>query len=136
MTKKKRQEVFDKFGGRCAYTGLQLEDDWQVDHLKSKVLLEYYHSGKISYEELKRRTNGIENLMPALKIVNHYKRGLKLESFRAWYLGGLHERLKKLPKNPQSAASISRKEYLLKIAEAFGITPEKPFSGKFYFETR
>lgn len=135
MTKKKRQEVFDKFGGRCAYTGLPLGDDWQVDHVEAIALVEYYCSGKIGYEELRERNNSIENLMPALKIVNHYKRGLKLESFRTWYLGGLHERLKKLPKNPKSPASIRRKQYLFKVAEAFGITPEKPFNGKFYFET-
>jgi len=47
---------------------------------------------------------------------------------------GLHERLKKLPKNPKAEKSIKRKKYLLKVAEFFDIKPDKPFNGKFYFE--
>ena len=31
--------------------------------------------------------------------------------------------------------TLKRKEYLLEVAELFDITPDKPFSGKFYFET-
>jgi hypothetical protein len=43
-------------------------------------------------------------------------------------------RLAKLPKCPKTEKSIKRKEYMLKIAKYFDITPECPFSGKFYFE--
>lgn len=125
MTQKKRQEVYDKFGGKCAYSGTPLENDWQVDHLES--LFSFRLSGENGRDD-------IENLVPCQKIVNHYKRGLTVESFRTWYLGSLHERLRKLPKNPKNANSIRRKEYLLKVANLFGITPDKPFNGVFYFE--
>lgn len=34
MTKKQRQEVYDKFGGRCAYCGCELGKRWHADHLE------------------------------------------------------------------------------------------------------
>lgn len=122
---KTRKKIYEKFGGRCAYSGTKLKEDWQVDHLVPKIYFQ------MSGEE---GVNDIENLMPVQKIVNHYKRCLTLEEFRHWYLGGLHERLKKLPKNPKVERSIKRKEYLLEIATLFNISVDKPFSGKFYFE--
>jgi len=69
------------------------------------------------------------------RIINHYNRALPLEKFRTWYLGGLHERLKKLPNNPKTERSVKRNEYLLKVASYFNITHENPFNGIFYFET-
>lgn len=79
--------------------------------------------------------HNLDNIVPCQKIINHYKASMSLESFRTWYLGGLHERLKKLPKNPRTEKGEKRKAYLLKVASYFGITQDKPFSGKFYFET-
>lgn len=122
---KLRQRVFEKYDGLCAYSGTPLEDDWQVDHVIPCKLFEMGHPGD---------PNDIENLMPVQRIINHYKRGLTLEKFKSWYLGGLHERLKKLPENPRVEKSIRHKEYLLEVAELFGIEPDKPFSGELYFE--
>lgn len=119
MKKSLRLEVYNKFNGRCAYCGLPLEDDWQVDHLTPK------RNGG---------TDDISNLLPCLKMLNHYKRALPLEMFRVDWLGGLHKRLPKLPKNPRTENGRRRKEYMLKIAKCFNITPEKPFGGQFYFE--
>lgn len=146
MNKSLRQQVYDKFGGRCAYTGRILGDDWQVDHMISKMLYIYHVikdypqdiTPKIWHEkveELKKAgVNCIDNLLPALRIVNHYKRDLDLEGFRNYMLT-FHQRLAKLPKNPYSLTSIKRKKYMLEVADVFGITQEKPFTGKFYFET-
>jgi len=130
MKKIDRDLVYNKFDGRCAYSGTLLEDDWQVDHLIPKIEFEVR-----SYQLNLLEMNHINNLMPAQRLINHYKGGLPLETFRDWFLGGLHERLKKLPKNPKVETSIKRKQYLLKIAEYFDITEDKPFSGVFYFET-
>ena len=81
------------------------------------------------------KTNfNFDNMFPSQKIVNHYKGSLDLETFRNWFLGGLHERLKKLPKNPKVEKSHKRKAYLLEVASLFGISEDIPFSGKFYFE--
>ncbi len=120
MKKSLRLIVYNKFDGKCGYTGTPLKDDWQVDHIKPLCL---------------ETNNSISNLIPAQRIVNHYKRSLSLELFRVWYLGGLHLRLKKLPRNPTNPKSIKKKEYLTEVASLFNITEDKPFSGVFYFET-
>ena len=115
----KRDVICQKFNGLCAYSGTPLKENWEVDHLIPK-----------------RRggTNDISNLLPVQKIINHYKRALTLEEFRNLWLGGLHKRLAKLPKNPRTEKGRRRKEYLLEVASYFEITTEKPFSGVFYFE--
>lgn len=114
-----REEVYNKYGGRCAYSGTPLKDDWQIDHI-----IPVSDCGSPE----------IENLLPVQRILNHYKRAYPLELFRTWLLGELHLRLRKLPKNPKAERSIRHKEYLLEVAELFGITEDKPFSQVFYFE--
>jgi 5-methylcytosine-specific restriction endonuclease McrA len=122
----KRQKVYDKFGGKCAYTGTVLKDDWQIDHLVPQFLFkEGYLEGDY---------NHLDNLVPAQKIINHYKRASNLEEFRTWKLGTFHDKLKKLPKKPKTEKSKKRILYMKEIAELFGITEDKPFSGVFYFE--
>jgi hypothetical protein len=128
ISKKDREIVRLKFNGLCAYSGTKLEDDWQIDHVKP--LIRNWGTNTAMCEE----NHNIDNMFPVQKIINHYKGSLVLETFRTWYLAGLHERLKKLPKNPKVKRSIKRKKYLLKVAEYFGITVDKPFEGTFYFE--
>lgn len=126
ITKELKSILYQKYGGRCAYTGTVLKDDWQVDHV----------------EPIKRFKNGCEhphldveeNMVPCQKIVNHYKGSLTLDEFRNWYLKGLHRRLSKLPLNPRTRQSAKKKKYLIEVATYFGITPNRPFNGVFYFE--
>lgn len=118
MRKIDRQKVYNKYNGRCAYSGAPLGDDWQIDHAVSK-----YHGG----------TDDLDNLLPACRIVNHYKRAKDIEQFRQ-YLINLPEQLKRLPKHPKSEKVIRHKEYLEEVAGLFGITEDKPFCGMFYFE--
>ena len=127
INKKIREQIKQKYGGLCAYSGTPLEDDWQVEHIKPRFHYEY------GIEQ--GNPDNINNLVPVQKLINHYKRALDLEEFRTWYLGGLHKRLAKLPKNPRTDKSKKRNEYMQKIAEYFGITPDKPFNKVFYFET-
>jgi len=130
ISKKNREVIRLKLDGKCAYTGTPLKDDWQIDHVvpilrtgwKNDALREYEHR--------------LDNMIPVQKIVNHYKGALNLEDFRNWYLAGLHERLGKLPKNPRTEKSKRKKAYLLEVAELFGITRDKPFSGKFHMEKK
>lgn len=173
----KREKVFNKFGGLCAYTGQPLGDDWQIDHVRSKYFFEkilvkpaFYKCKKtgaeLSLEEYEKQTNEIvgiperhseawnflfnykyiapkykphpdcdhiDNLLPALRIVNHYKRELDLDGFRE-YLNKLHIRISKLPKKSAVPRTLSRKIYLMNVAAVFGITLENPFDGLFYFE--
>ena len=129
-----RQKVFEKYNGRCAYTGKQLIGIWEIDHAipKHYFIWDQTDATKELFN-IRYNVNDIENLLPSLKIVNHYKRGYTVEQFRQ-YMMNFHVRLSKLPKNPKVERSIRRKCYMLKVAEAFDITVDKPFLGKFYFE--
>jgi hypothetical protein len=49
-------------------------------------------------------------------------------------MADFHLRLGKLPKKTTRPQTMKRIEYMQKVADAFEITPEKPFEGKFYFE--
>ena len=129
ISKKNREIIKQKFGGKCAYTGTDLLPDWQVDHV-SPVIRNWWTN-----TAMMENNHNVDNMVPCQKIVNHYKGSLDLETFRKWVLGGLHERLKKLPKNPKVEKSHKKKAYLLEVARLFDIQPDKPFSGVFYFET-
>lgn len=167
MTKK--EKVFAKFGGRCAYTGKPLPQDWQIDHAKSKYMFEKITVGVAHYKDKKTGeivsveemrilvnqglfetfnacryyppkvvphpdVNKLENLLPALKIINHYKRELDVEGFRK-YMQGFHNRLKRYKLDAGGWAAKKQARYMWDVADAFEITPDKPFTGKFYFET-
>lgn len=123
----KREKIYNKYGGRCAYSGTILECDWQIDHIRPKAHFEFFN-----YEN--EDVDDIKNLYPTQKIINHYKRSFDPEDFKKHRLNNLHLKLKKLPKNPKCGKSIKRKEYILKVALYFGITENRPFCGKFYFE--
>lgn len=124
MSKKLRQQIYDKYNGLCAYTGKPLDDKWQIDHGISK------HVGFYKRVEV----NGIDNLYPAIRIINHYKKAQDIEQFRH-YMSKFHIRLGKLPKKTSVERTVKRKEYMYRIAELFDITTDKPFCGTFYFET-
>lgn len=121
-----RELVRMKYDGRCAYTGKPLGDDWQVDHMISQ----YKHN----YRQYEGDVHNIDNLYPALRIVNHYKSAFDIEGFRR-YMTNFHIRLAKLPKKTSVERTVKRIQYMNNIADAFDITVDKPFSGLFYFET-
>lgn len=125
MTSKQRKLVFYKFGGKCAYSGKKL-DTYQIDHVIPKY--------KFTEGIVEGDPNDVKNLIPCESLLNHYKRGFDLEQFRDRMLT-FHLRLAKLPNKTNSPSTQRRKDYMLKIAELMDITPDKPFSGKFYFET-
>jgi hypothetical protein len=127
ISKKDREIIKNKYGGKCAYTGTELLPDWQVDHVEP-VLRNWWAN-----DALFEKNHNIDNMVPCQKIINHYKHSMGLHEFRGFMIN-FHGRLKKYPKNPQVEKSISRKAYMMEIAELFGITPDNPFAGIFYFE--
>lgn len=135
-----RQAVFNKFNGLCGYSGTTLEDDWQVDHIFPKHFMHWLKSSRMCeiYNINITDINHIDNLIPAQRIINHYKGGLFLNELRgigSYGLQSLHTRIAKLPKNPKTEKSITRKRNMFKLASYFNITPENnPFDGWFYFE--
>lgn len=128
----KRERVYNKYGGLCAYTGKPLGPDWQIDHVVPVRAFRRYENFKfVGYDG---KPHDISNLLPAIRIINHYKRGQDLELFRR-YISELHVRMSKLPKNTQVPQTIARKAYIAEVANLFEIAPDKPFGGLFYFET-
>jgi len=115
----KRENIKLKYGGRCAYSGTQLEDDWQIDHVKPIL--------RGSYLEKKERHN-FDNVVPCQKIINHYKSSYSLEQFRTLIIT-LPERIAKLPANPRTEKSKKHKSYMLKLYNYFA-----DFDTFFYFE--
>jgi len=134
MKKGDRVTVFNKYGGRCAYCGCELNDKWQVDHAISRNYWFYFDVNN------PKAVNNIENLMPACSECNHYKRSLCVESvgnhtgFRN-YMKGFHKRYGRLPIKSIRPQTEKRKAYMQAIADKYGITKDIPFSGIFYFET-
>ena len=125
---KRRDRIYYKYNGKCAYSGTPLEDDWEIDHVNPVI------RSPLSGEMLSEKDDNEDNMVPCQKAINRYKGSLGLQEFRDWFIGELHLRLKKLPKNPRKPHTKAKKKRMLKIAGYFGITEDKPFNGKFYFE--
>ena len=110
-----RQKVHQKYSGHCAYCGKVITiKEMQVDHIVSKS-----HYKFIPQQE-KFDINRFENLNPACRMCNHYKRAETLENFRRFHLGELHKRLARL--------------YTVRVGLDYGIVKLIPFDGLFYFE--
>lgn len=109
MNKQTRQAVYNKYGGHCAYCGKKLEyKDMQVDHIDPQ-----------RYYDDKKKADRMENLNPACRRCNHYKRGNSLGGFRR-LLKTLHQRVREI--------------YICKVAEDYGVIKVEPWDGKFYYE--
>ena len=121
-----KKRLYEKFGGRCAYTGQPLGEDWQVDHMTPRQQGWRYKGVSLDVEG---------NLVPACKIINHYKRDKDVEGFRE-YIATLLQRIRGYHKKDGSYKKGKENvcKYLEKVAEMFGISEEKPFDGTFYFE--
>jgi hypothetical protein len=128
ISKKNREVIKNMFGGKCAYTGTDLLPDWQVDHIEPVV--RNWWTNTAMFE----KNHNIENMIPTQRIINHYKHSMGLEQFRD-FMKDFHLRIAKLPENPKVEKSIKRKAYMLEVARLFDLTPNKPFSGNFWFET-
>ncbi|RYZ57560.1 MAG: HNH endonuclease [Chitinophagaceae bacterium] len=109
-----RERVYNKYSGHCAYCGQAIAyKQMQIDHYLPQCR-ERYYAGRC-----KKDVHAEENLMPACRRCNHYKRARTPKQFRE-LMTTLHERL----------ATI----YILKVAVDFGMAEIRPFDGKFYFE--
>ena len=62
----KRDIIFSKFNGLCAYSGTPLEPDWQADHVNP---IRRNRDGSKMFPE----DDNDDNLVPCQKLINHYK---------------------------------------------------------------
>ena len=76
LTELQREELKQKYDGRCAYCGIELTDKWHADHFEAVV--RDLVTGKPGNPE----NDVIENLMPACTACNHNKRSMSLEAWR------------------------------------------------------
>ena len=107
---KDRQEIWNKYGRRCAYCGKKLEyKQMQVDHIIPK---KWKRRG---YKNLNR----MDNLNPSCARCNFYKRSRDLKGFRK-LMSTLHTRLEM--------------HFINKVGVDFGMITIKPFDGVFFFE--
>lgn len=105
VAKINRNVVYEKFNGRCAYCGKQIDiKDMQVDHFKAKR---------------QGGTDDFDNLMPSCRRCNHYKRAESLENFRVMLMNMEHKVLD---------------TYLGRVARDYGMVEWKGWDGKFFFE--
>lgn len=101
----KRQKIYAKYGGRCAYCGKEIEfKDMQIDHIEPL---------RLGGSDAKKNKN------PACRQCNHYKRANSLETFRR-LIKTIHKRIREI--------------YICKVAENYGIIKYQEWDGKFYFE--
>lgn len=109
ISKKDRMLIYNKFGGHCAYCGIEMEyKDMQVDHV---VPLEGWS---------KQGSDTLDNMFPACRSCNHYKRARTLEGWR-----------RILEKTPQT---LERDCYTYRQAVKFGTVTPTPKKIVFYFE--
>jgi len=140
----RREKVHAKYNGLCAYTGKPLGDDWQIDHLEPLVR-DAWDMTCESEKAHVRKLSGIDNMLPACRIINHYKHSYHVEFFRRM-IATLQSRIDKFPRwcasselgesqmSPNQKKTLARYRYVTQVAALFGITKETPFSGKFYYE--
>lgn len=116
MNKKKREIVYAKYKGHCAYCGCELEmKDMQIDHIVPKCRNCENWAKEIG-------TDDIGNLNPSCRMCNYYKRMDSLEGFR--------ERLTDM------LMRNVRRPFDYRLAVKYGLVKEDVKKVKFYFESQ
>ena len=54
-----------KFNGKCAYSGTELEPDWQIEHIKP--VIRNWFDGTMVF----KNDDCLDNMVPVQKIINH-----------------------------------------------------------------
>lgn len=115
MTKKNREIVFNKYGGKCAYCGCDLVQGWHVDHVEPIRRYEGCKEGRYPQRDC------IENMMPSCASCNINKHGDSIESFRNLIQGFMNH--------------LNNLNTQYKIAKRYGLVKEDIKPVVFYFET-
>lgn len=116
ISKKQREVLRMKFGGKCAYCGCELPDKgWHADHAEAVLR----NIGK-GYAMDRPELDCIENMMPACQPCNLYKSACSIEQFR--------ERV-------ATQLDVTRRaSRSYRFAEAFGLVTPTGNSVIFWFE--
>jgi len=119
-----RQEVWEKYGGRCAYCGEEITlKEMQIDHIFPKHLKHWLDSSVMMRDHpwmLNKNIDTKENLNPACRVCNKWKNTWTVEQFRK-ELESQISRLEKYSAN-------------YRMAKRYGLVVPKTLKVKFYFE--
>lgn len=80
MKAKDREIVFNKYGGKCAYCGCELQKGWHIDHIEAhwhKMTLE-----KCESVGIKKGSDEIFNMNPSCPRCNRWKGTFTIKQFR------------------------------------------------------
>ena len=114
-----RFEIWNKFGGKCAYCGVEVEEKkFHIDHIDP-----HWHNlteQKAKKIGVKKGTHEIENLNPSCPRCNRWKSTWNIEQFRE----EIRLQVERLNKYSPS----------YRISKDYGLIEEKNITVKFYFE--
>lgn len=112
----KRQKVFEKYGGKCAYCGCELNNkNFNVDHINP-----LYRKVQQKHLSVEKGTSHIDNLNPSCFSCNSSKSTFTIEKWRT----ELELKTKRLLRDSPS----------YRISLRFGLIKECSKSVVFYFE--
>lgn len=111
LTKQQREELKQKYGGRCAYCGDELGKRWHADHMDPV----YRVRGKAHFTH----RDTLENLAPACAPCNLYKSVYTVEQFR---------------RNIAETVRIVASQTCYRFAHKYGLVQETGVKVEFYFE--
>jgi 5-methylcytosine-specific restriction endonuclease McrA len=124
MKQKNRQLIFEKYGGRCAYCGIELTKGWHVDEIEPVRRIKEYDYTKRKYVLagiMHPERLCIENQNPACASCNINKHSDSLEDFRNLIQGFMKH--------------LNEHNTQYKIAKRYGLVKEDIKPVVFYFET-
>lgn len=124
LKKAEREQLKQKYDGRCAYCGEPLADRWHVDHLEAVEREFVYKRGKgfVATGKLYRPQNDtLENMMPSCPPCNIDKHSMPLEAWRG--------------KLQRAVDVLTRNNPTYRHAKRFGLVAETGAKVVFYFET-
>jgi len=124
VSKKNREIIYNKYDGKCAYCGCDLQKGWHVDELLPVRRNMKWNEGKTRYVwdgtcEHPERLN-IKNQMPSCPSCNINKHSMSHEDFRNLIAGFIN--------------SLNRDSTQYKIAKRYGLIKETIKPIQFYFE--
>ncbi|TDX83962.1 HNH endonuclease signature motif containing protein [Epilithonimonas xixisoli] len=124
LTKSQREILSQKYDGKCAYCGCELQKGWHADHIEACVRNRSYVDGKGwifdgTFE--KPENNHIGNFNPSCPKCNINKHQMTIEQFR--------DSIK------QYVQSLNKYSVQYQMAKKYNLINETEIEVVFYFET-
>ena len=123
INKKTREQVYQKYKGHCAYCGEEISiTEMQVDHIFAQAKIHWIgHEGmKRFHNDIPDNINELNNLNPACRFCNAWKKTFSIEQFRS----EISEQVKRA--NKYSAN--------YRMAKRYKLIEERTMPIVFYFE--